>query len=74
MIKHNYKERNRVADLLAKGAKKEVFGRLAMLLVPPVFVNETFWTDILGTIFPKHVLKCNSNSLHTLAQALFVCT
>lgn len=43
MIKHNYREQNRVADLLAKEvARKAIFGKLTMLVVPPMYANKVF--------------------------------
>lgn len=38
VVKHNYRETNKVADLLAnEGAKKDFFDRLYVIAVPPVF-------------------------------------
>lgn len=43
MVKHSYREKNKVDDLLAKeGARKEFFRKTTMLAVPLVFANEAF--------------------------------
>lgn len=40
-ISHSFREKNQVANLLAKeGAKKKLFGRTRILKVSPVFVND----------------------------------
>lgn len=52
VIKHNFSEQNRVANALAKdGAKKKVFENPTLLAVPPIFVLNYVWADILGTSF-----------------------
>lgn len=59
-ISHSLRELNRVSDLLAKeGAKKRLFNNTRILEVPPVFVNDALWTDILGTTFVRKTLVCN---------------
>lgn len=59
-MKHNYREKNRVAYLMAnKGANKDLFGRTTILTVPLVFANESFWVDILGTVFARKIMDCN---------------
>lgn len=63
-VKHNYREQNRVVDLLAKeGGRKFFFGRITMLAVPPVFANEAVWADILGIALPITILECNSDMM-----------
>lgn len=43
VIKQNNREQNGVADLLAnKGARKKLFGKLTMLVVPPMYANKVF--------------------------------
>lgn len=60
VVKHSYREKNTVADPLAKeGAKKDLFGRTIILVIPAVFANEAFWVDILGTVFSKNILECS---------------
>ncbi|OIS95740.1 hypothetical protein A4A49_03511 [Nicotiana attenuata] len=60
VISHIYTEQNRVADLLAKeGAKKKLFDKPRILVVPPMFANDTVWADILGTTFDRKTAECN---------------
>nr|XP_033516803.1 uncharacterized protein LOC117281097 [Nicotiana tomentosiformis] len=62
-VKHVYREANRVADALAReGVKQQVAGNNC-LVVPPVFVNEILWADILGTIFERKIRECNSTNV-----------
>ncbi|XP_070026590.1 uncharacterized protein [Nicotiana sylvestris] len=50
VVRHTYKEQNRVADAIAKeAAKPTLLGRSSLLAVPPMFVNDLFWADILET-------------------------
>ncbi|XP_070045278.1 uncharacterized protein [Nicotiana tomentosiformis] len=64
VVKHNYMKTNKVANLMAKeAANKDFFGRTTTMIVPPVFANEVFWADILGTVFPRKILDCNINTL-----------
>lgn len=53
--------------------KKDLFGRAIMLVIPPVFANETFRAGIIGNVFSRNILECNINIedqnlgvLHTL--------
>lgn len=63
ILKHNYREQNRVADLLAKEwAKKNFFEKPLIFAVSSVFANEVVWSDILGTAFERHVIACNINT------------
>lgn len=62
-IKHTYKAANALAK---EGAKKKVFGRPAMLIVPPVYIIDVFWTDILGTTNQRLILTCNNTSTEAL--------
>ncbi|KAK6803725.1 hypothetical protein RDI58_001509 [Solanum bulbocastanum] len=67
-LSHTYREQNKVVDLLAKeGAKKQLFERTRTLQVPPMFVNEAVWADILGTTYLREVLTQNSNLIATNA-------
>ncbi|OIT29899.1 hypothetical protein A4A49_63832, partial [Nicotiana attenuata] len=50
VVKRTYRKQNRVVDALAKEAAKEVFlNKSRILSVLPMFVNDIFWADILGT-------------------------
>ncbi|OIS96887.1 hypothetical protein A4A49_60645, partial [Nicotiana attenuata] len=57
MVRHTYREQNRVADVLAKEAAKSNI----ILEVPPTFANDVFWADILGSevVF----LACNIDTV-----------
>lgn len=62
VVKHNYREKNRV--------NKDLFGRTTILTVPLVFANESFWADILGTVFARKItdrnIKCVRIFLHDI--------
>ncbi|OIT39427.1 hypothetical protein A4A49_58028, partial [Nicotiana attenuata] len=64
VVRHIYREQNRVADALAKEAAKEMFLNKTMTLsVPPMFVNDVFWADILGTELVRSFMGCNLNTI-----------
>ncbi|OIT00617.1 hypothetical protein A4A49_59853, partial [Nicotiana attenuata] len=64
VVRHIYREQNRVADALAKEATKEIFLNKSMTLsVPPMFVNDVFWADILGTEIVRSFVNCNLNTI-----------
>ncbi|OIT07030.1 hypothetical protein A4A49_62861, partial [Nicotiana attenuata] len=64
IVKHIYREQNRVADALAKEATKEVFlNKSRILSVPPMFVNDIFWADILGTELVRTFMGCNIDTI-----------
>ncbi|OIT02164.1 hypothetical protein A4A49_56554, partial [Nicotiana attenuata] len=64
VVRHSYSEQNRVADALAKEAAKESFlNRSVLLAVPPVFTNDVFWADTLGTELPRIFLGCNIDTI-----------
>ncbi|OIT29012.1 hypothetical protein A4A49_56038, partial [Nicotiana attenuata] len=55
-----YMEQNRVADALAKEAANSSFlGRTTIQAVPPMFANNVFWADILGTEVIRNFWACN---------------
>lgn len=52
IIKHMYREENRVAEELAKeGARQSLLEETTLLEVPPVYAIEAVQTDTLGTTF-----------------------
>lgn len=60
-----------MADALAKEKAKTIFlGRTTILQVSPMFANELFWADILGTEVTKHILACNIDTLEKNMFAL----
>ncbi|OIT25402.1 hypothetical protein A4A49_56186, partial [Nicotiana attenuata] len=60
VVKHTYREQNRVTDALAKEATKTTFlNRSSILAVPSMFANDAFWADILGTDFVRIFVGCN---------------
>lgn len=62
VVRHIYREQNRVADALAKEAAKEMFLNKSLTLsVPPIFANDVFWADILGTELVRSFVDCNLN-------------
>lgn len=66
--KHSYREQTRVANLLAlrKVLREMHFGRTNVLAVPPMFVMDAVWADILGTMFCRtngHYDNYNGSSL-----------
>ncbi|OIT22083.1 hypothetical protein A4A49_65484, partial [Nicotiana attenuata] len=64
VVKHIYREQNRVADTLAKEATKEMFlNKFRILSVPLMFVNDIFWADILGTELVRSFVGCNINKI-----------
>ncbi|OIT28226.1 hypothetical protein A4A49_55043 [Nicotiana attenuata] len=64
VVKHLYREQNRVADALAKEAAKEIFlNKSRILSVPPMFVNDIFWADILGTELVRSFVDYNINTI-----------
>ncbi|OIT03932.1 hypothetical protein A4A49_64327, partial [Nicotiana attenuata] len=64
VVKHTYLEQNKVADALAKEAAKEVFlNKSRILSVPPMFVNDIFWADILGTELVRTFVGCNIDTI-----------
>ncbi|XP_019251145.1 PREDICTED: uncharacterized protein LOC109230067 [Nicotiana attenuata] len=66
VVRHTYKEHNRVADPMAKEAAKPTFlGRSSLLAVPSMFANDIFWADILGTGVVRNFLACN---IETVSQ------
>ncbi|OIS99826.1 hypothetical protein A4A49_62590, partial [Nicotiana attenuata] len=63
IVKHIYREQNKVADALAKEAAKEIFlNKSRMLSVPPMFVKDIFWADILGIELVRSFVGCNINT------------
>ncbi|KAJ8574014.1 hypothetical protein K7X08_010525 [Anisodus acutangulus] len=63
-IRHVYREQNKVADALAlakEGARRKVFGAMKLLIVPPVYANNCFWTDMGGTTFARKINVCNNS-------------
>ncbi|OIS98833.1 hypothetical protein A4A49_60915, partial [Nicotiana attenuata] len=64
VVKHTYREQNRVADALANEATKTVFlNRSSILPVPLMFANDVFWADILGTDIVRIFVGCNMNTI-----------
>ncbi|OIT21853.1 hypothetical protein A4A49_56369, partial [Nicotiana attenuata] len=64
VVKHAYREQNRVADALAKKATKAIFlNRLSILAVPPIFANDVFWADILGIDSVRFFVGCNMKTI-----------
>ncbi|OIS98092.1 hypothetical protein A4A49_62485, partial [Nicotiana attenuata] len=64
VVKHTYREQNRVADVLAKEATKPTFlNRSSILSVPPMFVNDVFWADILGIDIVRIFVGCNMDTI-----------
>ncbi|OIS96782.1 hypothetical protein A4A49_60664, partial [Nicotiana attenuata] len=64
VVRHTYRKQNRVADALAKEAAKEsLLNRSVRLAVPPVFANDVFWADTLGTELPRTFLGCNIDTI-----------
>nr|XP_016507519.1 PREDICTED: uncharacterized protein LOC107825207 [Nicotiana tabacum] len=64
VVRHTYREQNRVVDALAKEAAKEMFLNKSMTLsVPPMFVNDVFWAYILGTELVRSFVDCNLNTI-----------
>ncbi|OIT37449.1 hypothetical protein A4A49_57916, partial [Nicotiana attenuata] len=60
IVRYIYREQNRVADALAKEATNSSFlGRTTMLAVTPMFANDVFWEDILGTEVVRNFWACN---------------
>ncbi|XP_019235506.1 PREDICTED: uncharacterized protein LOC109215848 [Nicotiana attenuata] len=61
VLRHNFRERNRVTDALAKDAKNEddsknMHEEVKVLVSPPVFVEKTLANDMSGDpIFSKNV-------------------
>ncbi|OIT40331.1 hypothetical protein A4A49_64226, partial [Nicotiana attenuata] len=70
VVRHTYREQNRVADALAKEAAKEIFlNKYLPLAVPSVFANDVFCADILGTELPTSFVGCNiSTIMHNFAS------
>ncbi|OIT29607.1 hypothetical protein A4A49_56320, partial [Nicotiana attenuata] len=64
VVKHIYREQNRVADALAKEAMKTVcLNRSSILAVPPMFANDVFWADILGIDIVRIFAGCNMETI-----------
>ncbi|XP_070008531.1 uncharacterized protein [Nicotiana sylvestris] len=64
VVRHIYREQNRVADALSKEAAKEIFlNKSKILPVPPMFVNDVFWADILGIELVRSFVGCNINTI-----------
>ncbi|OIS96631.1 hypothetical protein A4A49_60609 [Nicotiana attenuata] len=64
VVRHTYREQNRVANAMAKEAVvPSFFGRSSLLAVPPMFANDVFW--ILGTEVVREFLACN---IETVSQ------
>ena len=60
MVKHSYRETNRVANTLAKeGTNRNFFEDIFVTTVPLVFVKHVFWADIVGTVFERQIMDCN---------------
>ncbi|XP_075079940.1 uncharacterized protein LOC142165243 [Nicotiana tabacum] len=60
VVKHSYRETNKVADMLAKeGTNRNFLEDVFVTTVPPVFVNHLFWADIAGTVFERQIIDCN---------------
>ncbi|XP_075092242.1 uncharacterized protein LOC142172509 [Nicotiana tabacum] len=60
VVKHSYKETNKVADLLAKeGTNKNLFEDIFVTAVPSVYVTHVFWADIAGTVFKRQIMDYN---------------
>ncbi|OIT21512.1 hypothetical protein A4A49_64036, partial [Nicotiana attenuata] len=71
VVKHSFREMNKVADLLAKeGAKKDFFYTIFVTAVPPVFATHVFCADIVGTAFSRQVLECNIDNYDHLEGEL----
>ncbi|OIT01684.1 hypothetical protein A4A49_56838, partial [Nicotiana attenuata] len=70
VVRHAFREQNRVVDALAKEVVKKIFSnRSVVLAVPPVFVNDIVWADTLGTELPRLFLGCNIDTiLHNIAE------
>ncbi|XP_019235623.1 PREDICTED: uncharacterized protein LOC109215953 [Nicotiana attenuata] len=65
VVKHTYREQNRVTDALAKEATKTTFlNRSSILAVPSMFANDAFWADILGTDFVRIFVGCATMALN----------
>ncbi|XP_070039961.1 uncharacterized protein [Nicotiana tomentosiformis] len=65
VVRHTYREQNRVADVLAKEAAKPSFlGRFSLLVVPPMFANDIFCAVILGTEVVRKFLACNIDTVY----------
>lgn len=55
LVRHVYREQNKVTDLLAKkDAMEKLFDRIRILIIPPVFFNNALCSEILA---------CNSSSV-----------
>ncbi|OIT37257.1 hypothetical protein A4A49_64450 [Nicotiana attenuata] len=64
VVRHTYREQNRVADAMAKEAAKPTFlGRSSLLAVLPMFANNVFWADILGIEVVRNFLACNIKTI-----------
>ncbi|OIT01908.1 hypothetical protein A4A49_56670, partial [Nicotiana attenuata] len=66
VVRHIYREQKKVVDALAKEVAKEMSLNKSMTLsVPPMFANDIFWADILGTELIRSFVGCN---LYTIMQ------
>ncbi|XP_059315446.1 uncharacterized protein LOC132066074 [Lycium ferocissimum] len=64
VLKHSYREQNKVADLSAEeGGKQHLFEGMEILAVPPMFVRKVFWADRVETVYDRNVnfLCCNTH-------------
>ncbi|OIT02864.1 hypothetical protein A4A49_56804, partial [Nicotiana attenuata] len=70
MVRHNYREQNRVADALIKEAANSSFlGKTTILAVPSMSANDVFWADILGTEVVRNFWAYN---IDTIEQSMVV--
>ncbi|XP_059294747.1 uncharacterized protein LOC132047768 [Lycium ferocissimum] len=61
VVKHNYREQNKVADLLAKeGGKQQLSEGMDILAVPPMFVRQVFEADRVRIAFNRNILLRNT--------------
>ncbi|OIT38011.1 hypothetical protein A4A49_55946, partial [Nicotiana attenuata] len=64
MVRHTYREQNGVVDALVKEAANSSFwGRTIILAVPPMFANNIFFADILGTEVVRNFWACNIDTI-----------
>lgn len=61
VVKHNYREHNKVADALAKhGVIFAIFDDAKLLIVSPAYVRQALGAGMLGTTFDKSVRSPNA--------------
>ncbi|OIT34913.1 hypothetical protein A4A49_56890, partial [Nicotiana attenuata] len=64
VVKHTYREQNRVADSMAKKAAKTIsLVRSSLLPDPPMFANDVFWANILGIEVVRNFVACNMDTI-----------